>query len=464
MSDSITSSTDPSTVVSRFRKIFDPSVLNRLAYKCKLIRRCSSRIKGFEIALALMEKAFNGHNASLSICCDAMAEINPNAEMTVQSLRERINSPQCAQFFKTILLDYVQAQMRESSQELLSKLPPMGKSILHKFATIKALDCTEIALNPSLRESFRGSGGEKNADACLKIFTVYNVTTGSFSKFDIVDRNTPDQTLGLQSKNSIQANELYLMDKGFFSLEFLDSIQSKEASFITPLHGSVNIYRKETDKQPIALAKSVAVHFRKSGYFNQILFLGKNRKPVRVIAFPISEKSKQRKLRSYLKRCRKAGTTPSEESIARQGMTILITNDLSIPAEVIAALYSLRWQVELVFKSWKSQLKIDYCLGTNPERIRVLIYSRLIAISIMALTLSPVGLMLEAFQDKELSLHKAVNWLTQGNRVYRLLRGDPEVIKGLLRAAEKWLCKENNRRRKTTRQRLEEISERMQVA
>ena len=48
----------------------------------------------------------------------------------------------------------------------------------------------------------------------------------------------------------------------------------------------------------------------------------------------------------------------------------LFTNDLSSPAEEIAALYKERWQIELFFKWIKQNLKISRFMGSSENAIR----------------------------------------------------------------------------------------------
>ncbi len=48
----------------------------------------------------------------------------------------------------------------------------------------------------------------------------------------------------------------------------------------------------------------------------------------------------------------------------------LFTNDLSSPAEEIAALYKERWQIELFFKWIKQNLKICRFMGSSENAIR----------------------------------------------------------------------------------------------
>ena len=57
----------------------------------------------------------------------------------------------------------------------------------------------------------------------------------------------------------------------------------------------------------------------------------------------------------------------------------LITNDLKTPAVQIAALYKERWQVELLFKWIKQNLKIKRFIGHSENAVKSQIYAALIA-------------------------------------------------------------------------------------
>jgi IS4 transposase len=63
----------------------------------------------------------------------------------------------------------------------------------------------------------------------------------------------------------------------------------------------------------------------------------------------------------------------------------LITNDLERPAEEIAALYKERWQVELLFKWIKQNLKIKRFLGRSRNAVTSQIYIALIAFLLLRL-------------------------------------------------------------------------------
>src|SRR5262249_27399467 len=77
----------------------------------------------------------------------------------------------------------------------------------------------------------------------------------------------------------------------------------------------------------------------------------------------------------------KRNCEPRPENLALCDWTILVT---SVPPELLRAdeamvLYRARWQVELLFKRWKSQDKVDLLNGSTPERQMVRVWARLLA-------------------------------------------------------------------------------------
>ena len=61
----------------------------------------------------------------------------------------------------------------------------------------------------------------------------------------------------------------------------------------------------------------------------------------------------------------------------------LLTNNFSLAASTIAAIFKERWQIELFFKLLKQQLKIKTFVGTTANAVRVQIWSALIAVLVV---------------------------------------------------------------------------------
>ena len=61
------------------------------------------------------------------------------------------------------------------------------------------------------------------------------------------------------------------------------------------------------------------------------------------------------------------------------GKLRILTNDLDAPAEEIAELYKLRWQIELFFRVMKQTFKITHFIGRSHNAIRIQVAIALIA-------------------------------------------------------------------------------------
>ena len=70
---------------------------------------------------------------------------------------------------------------------------------------------------------------------------------------------------------------------------------------------------------------------------------------------------------------------------------VLATNDLTSPAEQIAALYKRRWQIELLFKWVKQHLQIRRFVGRNENAVRIQLLTALIAYMLVLLLQSATG-------------------------------------------------------------------------
>jgi hypothetical protein len=115
------------------------------------------------------------------------------------------------------------------------------------------------------------------------------------------------------------------------------------------------------------------------------------------------------------------------------------------------------YNIELMFKNWKSLLNIHILKGTRPERIKCILYGRLITITMMTLIASYASWYAEASLQRELSIPKLINWLKRKGRFTNALHvGTLEALfNDLRRALPKGLCKQK-RKRRTSRQLLED--------
>ena len=66
---------------------------------------------------------------------------------------------------------------------------------------------------------------------------------------------------------------------------------------------------------------------------------------------------------------------------------------------------------QLMFKNWKSLLNIHILKGTRSERIKCILYGRLITITMLTLISSYAAWYAEAYLQREISFPKLINWV-----------------------------------------------------
>ena len=169
--------------------------------------------------------------------------------------------------------------------------------------------------------------------------TFIRVTTG-----DIHDVNILDEII-------LQAGAYYVMDRGYLDYARLYRIHLAGAFFVTRAKSNLDasrIYSEQVDKQTGVLAdQSIALN----GY------------------------DSRKDYPSHLRRIRFHDPLTDKD-------LVFLTNQFTLPATTICALYKRRWQVELFFKWIKQHLRIKAFYGTSENAIKTQIW---IAVSIYLL-------------------------------------------------------------------------------
>ena len=110
--------------------------------------------------------------------------------------------------------------------------------------------------------------------------------------------------------------------------------------------------------------------------------------PARVIIHRLTKEQTEKRLKEQAKK-KKKGITYKERSKRLSGINVYITNlpAENVPTEHIHDLYSLRWQIEILFKTWKSFFQIDKCKEIKKERLERHLYGQLISMLLCSSTM-----------------------------------------------------------------------------
>lgn len=144
-------------------------------------------------------------------------------------------------------------------------------------------------------------------------------------------------------------NTMYVFDKGYNDYKAFKHFSEYQTGFVTRL--------KDNARYDIIEVNQIPEHLH-SGVLQD-----------EIIEVDVKENNSTTKLK-----LRKVKFYDSENKREFE----FITNIFEIRADMIAALYKLRWQIELVFKQLKQNFPLKYFLGDNENAIKIQIYCVLI--------------------------------------------------------------------------------------
>jgi hypothetical protein len=444
------------------QSIIDPKQMRELAIESGFVKRFSSRLSGDEFIQLLLIESADGAKNTLRGSIDTLGLIKSEAKMSIQALGKRINTLAAATFVEGIFEKALQVVINQIN--CLKKPSKKELKLLSFFTNVYIQDSSECQLDPLLKDDYKGSGGGSGngkGDASVKIDLIYEYKKKCLSEFKVTDRGEPDVVLGERILEIIKAGDLVLRDLGYSNIELFKRIQELGAFFLSRLHASVHVYLNATDTQPLSLGDFLEKKINKSGMIDIQVYLGKPKFGCRLVAYRAPPEIVKERREAYLKECKKRKRTPNEEYLKKLAFTIYITNVpvTMWPAKLIGTIYRLRWQIELIFKAWKSNLNFDFLKGTNVYRIRCLIYGRLTAILMLFTIYSCIDSVALEQMDKEISVHKVIDWITKNGRYFRVVMDGfcKKLWISLIEASKHLLCKDKRKGRKTTRELIDQL-------
>ena len=106
---------------------------------------------------------------------------------------------------------------------------------------------------------------------------------------------------------------------------------------------------------------------------------------MRLVAIRASKQEAAKRRREHRIRAKEKGKTVSHTTLIRDGWHLMVTN---IPKEMqsvteLAAIYSQRWQIEIIFRAWKQGGNLSVALDrtSSPQHLKALVLAGMIAMS-----------------------------------------------------------------------------------
>jgi hypothetical protein len=384
------------------RKYMTPSALEKLARETKFMQR-KSKYGAQELVALCVWLSQNVASTSLVKLCSYL-EAHIGVSISPEGLNQRFNE-KAVNFLRNLFLDLMKMEVFP-----LNTIP---SEYLNYFQRIRVTDSTGFQIPDSLAHHYPGAGGS-GSQAGVKIQLEYDLHSGQFLHVHLGAGRESDQTSGHRFLESVQAGDCCIRDLGYFSSEDLYEIDQQGAFYVSRLKRNSRIYTKNPEPEfhadgrikkaseylPVDVEK--IMDQMKPGDTIEIanIYIGKGQKlPSRVVLYRLTEpqvKQRQEKEAAKEKSKGKAHSPQGERLVEVNMYTTNIPSDF-VPTEKIHDLYSLRWQIEIVFKIWKSIFQIDHCKEIKLERLQCHFYGQLISILLCSSTM---------FRMRELLLSK----------------------------------------------------------
>lgn len=253
---------------------------------------------------------------------------------------------------------------------------------LSPFNRVTIKDGTRFDLPEEYSCYLPGSGGSASkAGACLQF--EFDLKGGRITFLNLTPANRPDVRDAVDVLDTVQENDLVIRDLGYYAFKSLANIASKKAFFLSRLGSKTNVYEMNSDSlQKLDFKKLYhrMIQDKRSRVYKDVFIGTEAMIPVRLVIELMPDDVYEQRMRKTQKLHKKKGYKTSEEYKFMSRFNLFITNvpNAILPDEVISSLYRIRWQVELIFKVWKSVFGIHHTRKMKYNRWLCLLHFKLL--------------------------------------------------------------------------------------
>lgn len=288
------------------------------------------------------------------------------------------------------------------------------------FNNVWLQDSTTLHLPHILAKKFKGNVSRGKQHAVAKLNVIIHAVNGLCPVMEWSSFTVNEQQL---SKNILQvakAGDLVIRDLGYFVIRVFQQLASTNIYFLSRWRYGVHLYHPQSG----ALINLSKLLCGKTWHEQEVICGKEHSVKVRLVAIKLSaEKTNERTRKA--KRNRDRRLNYSADYYALLGYAIFITN---VETEKwnykqVADAYRIRWNIEILFKSWKSGFRIEHLIPearTNTARVESILYLMLIYIAWFQLLIyAPLRWCIYRNTGKHLSIiklakliqSKQMNWM-----------------------------------------------------
>lgn len=285
-------------------------------------------------------------------------------EVSFQAIDNRINE-QAVDFFQRLLCSALEYGCQTTAEAEV--LP-----LLERFEGVFVFDTTDIAMPRCMLPEFPSCN---EGQAACGILTCLELSRFGLVDLQVAPARDNDLSFDL-AHTGLPEGALRLADLGFFNLDLLESYDREGVFYISRYKPNMNL--SELDGNEFSLVEYL--DRQRGDVVDTWIFAGKKRVKTRLVAVRVSPAAATRRREKYREKKRQKGKATSEAMLEMCGWDVSLTNvpEGKLDWREVVSLRRLRWQIELLFKAWKSVGGLDHLAGRSRERVLVELYAKLL--------------------------------------------------------------------------------------
>jgi hypothetical protein len=386
-------------MANKFQSVFDPSTLNHQGDQLEFCQR-QRLITPCRFGLSVVASMASQQVQSIA---DLQRDFNAlwDLEVSYKAFYNQLAKPSCSEFLRTSLCDIL-------GKLTLKVLGFHEGAALSEFDQIVIQDGSSFAIHDALRQVFPGRFSAVKP-AAVELHCTMDVLHDAPITI-VLSPDTDSEQVYLPAPESLKGS-LFLADRGYLNLTYLSDVVHQGGFFVVRAKEALNplvidAYRE--DGKPLKGCRerdfqAIVATLPKRQRVNLIVEWWVEGQPFRLRLIVIWNKKTQ---------C----------------FIYLLTNlpEERYDIEKVCLIYKLRWQVELLFKQWKSYANLHAFDTTNEDIAEALIWASLAAAAVKRFLAHATEHLLEVV----ISTHKAAM-----SRAYLL----PELFRALCHGDGPWL-------------------------
>ena len=339
-----------------------------LARPTGLVQR-QGKVTGANLAQTLVLGWLSNPDSTLEELAQFGKEVNLG--ITAQGLDDR---------FTQRAVQFCQALFQVALGQVVAA-DPVALPLLERFTAVELEDSVVVRLPDELATLFRGSGGHHDGEgtkSSFKLFARLDMLSGELTCSDLQEGRYADAKSPLREARP--AGTLSIRDRGFVDISGWQEEVEQGCEILSYYKAGIKLF--SPDGTPINLLKRL-LEAEARGEF-EVLVSQQQQLPMRLLFERVPNEVAEERRRSLKREAQTHGRVCSPETLKLADWTLALTTVSVQRLSLIEALIllRLRWQIELLFKLWKSQGLLDQWRSQKPERILCEVYAKLIGLLI----------------------------------------------------------------------------------